>query len=257
MKLLIFTLSLASAMGFKDYNMKLEGRKVQKHDNCVDISHYEDVEYNVTATKMCQYKQRTHCESQRREVCREVPVTQCSIVGYTQCTETPNTQIVADDLIENESFFQQHCWPVIKVVKEIKKVPHCEYVSKQQCDSKWEINEFGEKVFKSNENCHPVTWEDCKLVDKEVEQEVESYECQPSGMPIMYHKVVPGLQEVTTVKRVCEPRAESVCEVRTEEQCGTVEWEECRDTVMPSCFDATFRIPSQEYNHLLRCTVDH
>lgn len=256
MKLLIFTLSLASAMGFKDYNMKLEGRKVQKHDNCVDISHYEDVEYNVTATKMCQYKQRTHCESQRREVCREVPVTQCRIVGYTHCTETPNTQIVADDLIENESFFQQHCWPVIKVVKEIKKVPHCEYVSKQQCDSKWEINEFGEKVFKSNENCHPVTWEDCKLVDSVVEEEVEVYSCHDDGSQSYLEPVVKQ-EEVTTRSEECGGRGGAVCQVTTSTECTEVEWTDCEETVVPDCHSVDIKVPSQEYDHLLRCSVGH
>ena len=256
MKLLIFTLSLASAMGFKDYNMKLEGRKVQKHDNCVDISHYEDVEYNVTATKMCQYKQRTHCESQRREVCREVPVTQCRIVGYTHCTETPNTQIVADDLIENESFFQQHCWPVIKVVKEIKKVPHCEYVSKQQCDSKWEINEFGEKVFKSNENCHPVTWEDCKLVERVVSEEVPTYSCQ-DDTAIPYIAPVVREEQVTYNTRTCAVVGGSVCTVSHVQECTTVEWTDCVETVVSECQEVTVRMPEQTRNHLLRCTVDH
>ena len=47
----------------------------------------------------------------------------------------------------------------------------------------------------------------------------------------------------------------SVCSVSVEEQCSEVAWSECRDSVQPHCFPSLLRIPSQEYNHLLRCSV--
>merc|ERR1712045_995941 len=164
-------------------------------------------------------------------VCRDIPVTECRVVGFTECQETPSTQTVSDDSLELENFIPQECHPgAVKILSETKKLPECHNVTKQQCDS--------------------------KLVDKVVTQEIESYDCQPSS-PISYHKVIHNKEEVTTIKRSCKARAESACEVRTETQCETVEWEECQDSVQPHCFDFQTRIPHQEYNHLLRCTVAH
>ena len=61
---------------------------------------------------------------------------------------------------------------------ETKQMPVCVPVTKQQCDSKWEVQvnaETGEmeKVWAGNENCREVTWEDCSLETREVTQQVE------------------------------------------------------------------------------------
>ena len=93
-------------------------------------------------------------------------------------------------------------------------------------------------------------------MDKVVTQEIETYDCHATK-PITYHKVSRNTEEVTTISRSCRARAEPACEVRTEQQCETVEWEECQDSVQPHCFDFQINIPHQEYNHLLRCTVEH
>jgi len=256
---IIVTFYLASVMGFKSYNMAHtnEAQEAQNHDNCVDISHYGEVEYNTTTTQMCGYKKNTYCQPRESQVCRDIPVTECRVVGFTECQETPSTQTVSDDSLELENFIPQECYPgAVKILSETKKLPECHNVTKQQCDSKWEVDAYGQKVWAGNENCRDVTWEDCKLVDKVVTQEIESYDCQPSS-PISYHKVIHNKEEVTTIKRSCKARAESACEVRTETQCETVQWEECQDSVQPHCFDFQTRIPHQEYNHLLRCTVAH
>ena len=268
MEVLVFTLCLSSAFGLKEPNLMLdhidfdeyrvnpEAKIVEKGHNCVDISHFKDVEYNVTETTLCAFKQRTHCEPKRSEVCRDIPVTRCEIVGYTECVEHPHTHQVREDKLENEKFYRQECSQVQKIVKEIKKAPHCEMVTKERCDSRWVVDEQGEKKFETSEDCRNVTWEDCRLVDKEVEREISSFECQPTDEPFVFKNVVHDTEEVTTVDRVCEPRVEKICEVKTEEQCETVEWEECRDTVQPHCFGFQIRIPHQEFNHLLRC-IEH
>ena len=256
MEYYIFVLHLTLAVGLKDLGSNEYNKKPKVVDNCVDMSHFLEVEYNVTETRLCSFKQRTYCEPRQSEVCREVPVTKCRIVGYTECEETPEIHQVRDDMIVTETFIQKECSPVKKIVTEIKKAPHCEMIIKPQCDSKWVVDEYGQKTFATTENCKNITWEDCKLVDRQVDKEVNSYECHPSAQPLMYQTVVDDPQEVTTVKRVCQPRVENMCEVTMEQLCETVEWEQCRDTVQPNCFDFQMRIPHQEHNHLLRC-IDH
>merc|ERR1712242_344083 len=147
---IIVTFYLASVMGFKSYNMAhtKEAQEAQNHDNCVDISHYGEVEYNTTTTQMCGYKKNTYCQPR-------------------ECQETPSTQTVSDDSLELENFIPQECHPgAVKILSETKKLPECHNVTKQQCDSKWEVDATGQKVWAGNENCRDVTWEDCKLVDK-------------------------------------------------------------------------------------------
>ena len=258
-QLIILSVCLASALGFKDFNMdhQHDAREAHDHKNCVDISYYDNVEYNITLTQMCGYKKNTHCVPRKTQVCRDIPVTECRIVGFTECEETPYTQTVSDDGLELETFVAKDCQPgPVKVLNETKKMPECTTITKQQCDSKWETDENGKQVWAGNENCKDVTWEDCKLVDRVVTQEIETYDCH-AEKPITYHKVSRNTEEVTTIRRTCRARAEPACEVRTETRCETVEWEECRDTVRPHCFDFQISVPYQEYNHLLRCTVKH
>ena len=103
---IILSVCLASAMGFKSYNMDHhhDAKEAQSHDNCVDISYYDAVEYNITTTQMCGYKKNTHCVPRKTQVCRNIPITECRIVGFTECEETPHTQTVSDDGLELETF---------------------------------------------------------------------------------------------------------------------------------------------------------
>merc|ERR1712024_402863 len=79
---IILSICLASAMAFKSYNMahKHDAREAENHNNCVDISYYDDVEYNSTITKMCGYKKNAHCVPRQTQVCRDIPITECSSV---------------------------------------------------------------------------------------------------------------------------------------------------------------------------------
>ena len=136
-------------------------------------------------------------------------------------------------------------------------MPVCVNVTKQQCDTKWVINEQGEKVWAGNENCHDVTWQDCTLQLREVEIEVPTYDCSPADNPILFQTVEHFHAEVTLLDRSCVPVAKPVCTVTTERKCGEVEWEDCEEIVMPDCQDVLFEVPYQEFNHLIRCPVSH
>ena len=135
-------------------------------------------------------------------------------------------------------------------------MPVCKNVTKMVCDSKWIVNEFGEKVWGGNENCREKTWEDCKLVDREVTEKVETFICQP-GSPISYLAPVVRDEEVTTKRTTCSAAGGMTCTVSQVQECTTVQWTECVERVNKNCDDITVRMPQQTRNHLLRCTVDH
>jgi len=228
-------------------------------DNCVDISKYGPVQYNETRADVCTYKTVTECTPRSQEVCVTVPITECEVVGYTDCQNTPTTSIVKDDSLETHQFVKQDC--VVsdekEIITEMKKMPVCRNVTKQQCDTKWVVNDQGEKVWAGNENCQEVTWEDCTLEDRVITQEVDVWECNPSPDPIFYQTLVESSVDVTTYDMVCQPRANPVCSHSAEVQCKTVEWEDCTDIIIPSCFNTYFKVPYQEYDHRLRCSVGH
>jgi len=228
-------------------------------DNCVDISKYGSVQYNETRADVCSYKTVAECTPRSQEVCVTVPITDCTVVGYTDCQNTPTTSIVRDDSLETHQFVKQDC--VVsdqkETITEMKKMPVCRNVTKQQCDTKWVVNEQGEKVWAGNENCEEVTWEDCTLEDKVITQEVDVWECNPSPEPTFYHTLLESSVDVTTYDMVCQPRANPVCSHSAEVQCKTVEWEDCTDVIIPSCFNTYFKVPYQEYDHRLRCSVGH
>jgi len=161
--------------------------------------------------------------------------------------------------LETHQFVKQDC--VVsdqkETITEMKKMPVCRNVTKQQCDTKWVVNEQGEKVWAGNENCEEVTWEDCTLEDKVITQEVDVWECNPSPEPTFYHTLVESSVDVITYDMVCQPRAHPVCTHSSEVQCKTVEWEDCTDVIIPSCFNTYFKVPYQEYDHRLRCSVGH
>ena len=228
-------------------------------DNCVDISKYGPVEYEESNTDICSYKVKKTCTKNSREVCKYVPVTDCNVVSYTECENIETTRTVRADSMGSNEFLQQNC--VISSEKqtltEVKKMPVCKNVTKQQCDTKWVINEQGEKVWAGNDNCEEVTWEDCSLEDRIVTQEIDVWECTPETQPILFQTVTVNSIEVTTSNRVCTPRADPVCTQTTEEKCKTVEWEDCTGRIVPNCISANFKIPYQEFDHRLRCSVGH
>ena len=247
--LLLVLLSLAAI---------LRAVKVEEHGgkNCVDISRYGEITFNDSTVELCNYKFKTECVKRSENVCRDVPVHDCMIMGFPECEDHENTVLARDDTLEINDFKPIECKPgPVKVLTEVKMMPVCETVTKQQCDTKWVLNAEGEKVWAGKENCKDVTWEDCSLQPRNVTTEVETWDCTEASDALQYQTVAVKEVEVPLFSRTCRAVAKPVCTVTTSRQCETVEWEDCQDNVFPNCFSSLFRVPHQEYNHLLRCTV--
>ena len=181
------------------------------------------------------------------------------VVAYTECEDQQTTVKARDDSLDISDFYPINCrpHPVPQTLTEVKMMPVCQNITKQHCDTKWVLNAAGEKVWAGNENCKDVTWEDCSLQPRNVDTEVETFDCTEAPDAIQYQTVAVNEVEVPLFSRTCKAVAKPVCTVTTARQCETVEWEDCEDNVLANCFDSLFRVPSQEYNHLLRCTLAH
>ena len=135
-------------------------------------------------------------------------------------------------------------------------MPVCVNVTKQQCDSKWEINVEGEKIWVANENCRDVTWENCKLETREIVQKAPKKKCYDAEVETFLYPVEKE-ETLTTYKRECVAGGGAICETKEVAECVTVDWTECTEEVLTDCKPVNIHRPWQEYEHLLRCNIKH
>jgi hypothetical protein len=223
-------------------------------DNCVDISRYSDILYNTSTVDICSYSVERRCNKVTKPACTPVPVTKCEVKAYPDCSHTPATKIYHNDRLEQRSYTSKHCVPNgVKVLKETKQRPVCRNVTQQQCDSKWVINDLGEKVWDGNENCQDVTWEECSLEDYIFPIEVPVWKCEDDRV-LSYPEPVFSTTEVTAYKTSCKVVANPVCTTTSSQECVSLEYEECYDLVEPRCqTGVAVQVPYQTFDHRLKC----
>ena len=226
-------------------------------DDCVDVSKYTQVEYETTKDKICGYRVEKTCWPKSERVCLTLPSTQCTLEASYTCNNKRWEETVRCDETQSHTFTPRKCVPDgSKTLTEIKQVPVCRNITKQLCDTKWEINEFGQKVFSGSENCRDKTWEQCELVGKVVEDEVPALTClDEAEMTYMTLKV--KSEQTTLSQRTCSATGGAVCKVSSSTDCTEVEWTECEEKVITECRPVTVKIPFQEKEHLRRCKVKH
>jgi len=226
-------------------------------DNCVDNSRYGELKNNVMEKDVCTYKVDRICNKKIDEICVPVQKETCEVVTFLDCKKNPSVSTQRDDETVLENFVTHDCYEDgVEVLEEVKKMPVCKTVTKQQCDSKWVINEEGVKVWDGNENCREVSWEDCTLEDRIMAEEVPTYSCK-KGETLTYSSHLVIEQEVFAFNKICQPRGNPVCTQRDEMECTIVEWEECRDEIIETCKTHTLNNPYQTYHHILRCSIGH
>ena len=190
-------------------------------------------------------------------MCVPVPKEDCKIVKFLECDKKPLLSNQRCDKTEREYFVTHDCkQDGVEVLEEAKKMPVCTTVTKQQCDSKWVINNQGEKVLDGNENCKDVSWEDCTLEDRVITEEVPTYTCN-NGETLTYSSHIVKEEDVTSYRKTCQPRGNPVCTQSNEIECTTVEWDDCRDELIETCKPFIFNIPYQTFHHTLRCSIEH
>ena len=120
----------------------------EKGENCVDISRFGPVIFNDTALEQCSYRLVTQCTKKSKELCVDIPQQECKFVSHVDCKDFQNLETAPDDIPEINEFVAQDCVVGdVKVLTEMKSMPVCETVTKQQCDSKWVFNSLGEKIW--------------------------------------------------------------------------------------------------------------
>merc|ERR1719319_1092988 len=183
-------------------------------------------------------------------------MTECKLeAGYTCQNEEENNTLRCDTTVTKHLTVKDCVQDRFETLQKIQKTPECKNVTKVNCDSRWIINEDGQKVFDKNQNCRDYTWEKCELVDKLVDEtQVPVHTCTDRELTYLVPEQVE--EEVTSYRKECDTMAGAVCDVFTTTECTTVEWTDCEEVIRPHCETFTVSIPFQEMIKYHRCNVD-
>ena len=192
-------------------------------DNCVDNSHFSGIEYNVTTRTVCRHKVENVCQKKKEEVCIPVMKMTCGLVAYNDCSTKPLASTQRCDKVEENTFVSKECKPdKVVVLEEVKKIPVCTTVTKQQCDSRWKVTEEGLKVWDGKENCRNVSWEDCLLEEKIMKEDIATYSCVESDI-LPYPSLLVKTEDIESYERLCQVTGNTVCTYQENTQCTIVE----------------------------------
>merc|ERR1712183_131040 len=116
------------------------------------------------------------------------------------------------------------------VVNHVKMVPHCEDKTSLNCETGWKVVN-GEKVWSGEEECEEVTWQDCKLVEKEVHFNAVESDCSGPAEKEEYMTCSNKTEAVKVPVTKCEFVEGFDCEPVTREECINVDYNDCSQAI--------------------------
>jgi len=233
------------------------GKDPHGNDFCVDVSRYGHVAVNATWLEVedtCNVEQI--CKWKNQTVCGDVTNMQCSIVAYTECKTTQVEEKCTKPVEEIKWADQWWCDERPNTTTHFKEMPVCKNVTKQNCVTKWEMDDQGNKYWAGNEDCEPVTWQECNITLVEKDFKIPKVDCHTENVPqIPYcdRKQVDSTRKRTTVK--CEVQKTQSCKPTTVEKCVTIDVTDCRDEPVPGESHVAIWKPYQERLHLQKCLL--
>merc|ERR1712096_304756 len=251
---------------------------LNKDEFCTDVSQYSDKYYEEEPDHCCTTMYIPNCEKKFKEVCMDVTDTICKPFAHPtndidivnnpspgndngngngngnpgNGNGGPGTKAVLEEL-EADLF---ECKPVDVVLSHIKQVPQCENKTSLNCETGWKVVN-GNKVWSGDEDCEEVTWQDCKLVEKEVPFHAVESRCGPANPPresyaTCKNKTVDVPVPVTRISFV----QGTTCEPVTHRECVNMEYEDCSKPIrMEACSEVNVRKPKQDFIHKKKCLL--
>merc|ERR1712202_97938 len=251
---------------------------LNKEEFCTDVSQYSPKYYEDEVEVCCTTVYEPNCKKKVQKICMDVTNTICKPFAkpnYNIDSQTnpgqggpsgdrngpdtsgpgngpkkPNTQCALD----RGTVDLNDCKPKEVILKHIKKVPHCENKTSLNCETGWKVVN-GQKVWSGEEDCEEVTWQDCKLVDKEVDFPALESVCSPSPSE---EYAAPANRTVNV--KVPMPNFEIVqkpiCEAVTTNECVDVPYDDCSEPIRKEeCREFRVRKPKQDFIHKKKCLL--
>ena len=122
------------------------------------------------------------------------------------------------------------------------------------CVTLWETDDQGEQIWAGTEQCEPVTWQECELVEKEVQFIVPEVTCS-TKQELWYHEPEPKAGSQMTNTFTCEILSSSHCSTQTRPDCKQITWNECREKPVMNCKAKKVHVPTQELLHRKKCLL--
>merc|ERR1712242_532411 len=123
---------------------------------------YGAIQFNYTTVQICNYTMDRVCYPRTKVLCLQVPETECGLeAGYT-CDNHKQMDTLRQDTTTKKDFTVKQCdQDRFEPLKKIQKTPECKNVTREKCDSKWVINNYGQKVIEEKVTSH---WRECETI---------------------------------------------------------------------------------------------
>merc|ERR1719464_2387167 len=221
---------------------------------CVDVSTYQPVVWVEREAEECETVFVKQCSDKSENVCQDVTETKCEVVPYKECKAGQVPQTFTETKLAPKKFVEQGCTQGKKTIPHTKLLPECRNVTKQNCVTLWETDADGKQVWAGTDACEPVTWQECKLVPKDVKFIVPEIKCEPK-QELWYHEP----EEVTDTRMTntfnCKVKSTSHCTTQTRPDCKQIQWNECKEVPIQNCKPKSVHVPTQELLHRKKCLL--
>jgi len=221
---------------------------------CVDVSTYQPVVWVESDGEECNTIFVKQCEEKYEDVCADVTETKCEVVPYKECKAGQVPQQFTETKLAPKEFVEKACTQGKKTIPHKKLLPECRNVTKQNCVTLWETDSYGKQQYASTDNCEPVTWQECKLVSKDVKFIVPDISCVDK-QELWYHEPESNVDTRMTNTFNCEVRSTSHCQAHTRPDCKQITWNECREVPVTNCNPKLIHKPTQELLHRKKCLL--
>merc|ERR1719228_1186244 len=221
---------------------------------CVDVSTYQPVVWVESEGEECHTNFVKKCEEKYEDVCADVTETRCEVVPFTECSMGLETQEFSETKLAAKKFVEKTCTQGQKTIPHQKLLPECRNVTKQNCVTLWEKDQYGKQVWAGKEGCEPVTWQECKLVPKDVKFIVPEITCSDK-QELWYHQPEPKTDTRMTNTFSCEVKSTTHCTANTRPDCKAITWNECSEVPVTNCNNKNVHKPTQELLHRKKCLL--
>merc|ERR1712112_215907 len=221
-------------------------------DHCTDVSSYDVVTYQTSSKQCCDTRLSQVCTNKADTVCTDVLELDCQVAAWTECKAQSTSHKGTKCFVDYKDFPFKDCKEVKDNKKHIKKVPDCKNVTKNNCVTDWEVDSNGNKVWTWTETCTPVTWEECEIVEKQVEFPSVETECNTVAN-IKWADFVEKTKDTIRMETTCEMKSAVDCKESRVEKCALVSWKECKMEPVEECEASSVHEPSQEKIHQKKC----
>jgi len=221
---------------------------------CVDVSTFDPVTWVEREGQECETVFEKSCEEKEENVCADVTETTCKVEPYTVCEMGLEPQNKVSTMLSPKLFVEKTCTQGKKEIPHTKLLPECRNVTKQNCVTLWETDADGKQVWAGTDACEPVTWQECKLVPKDVKFIVPEIKCEPK-QELWYHEPEEVNETEMTNTYTCKTESTTDCTSTTRPDCKTISWQECREVPVTNCQAKSVHVPMQEKQHRKKCLL--